>query len=278
MLLSQAKQDFLKSHASNDERENLAIWRVIQREGLGLLMEPTTLVLTAIQVQKLKQIFAQLKQGLPIQYAIGHTWFYDCKILVEPGVLIPRPETEELVHWALADIKKLNHMGLHVLDAGTGSGCIALALKKHQPNLKVWACDAHEVPIELTSKNAALNEIELEDIVQLNLLDPQCLKAVPEFDVILCNPPYVLESDQDGMAEHVLRFEPHEALFVSNSNPLLFYEALVAAVKWRNSRPCVMYFEIHEKMAERLIAKLDELNLTEIELRVDMQLTLLESP
>jgi release factor glutamine methyltransferase len=170
------------------------------------------------------EIIERINQHEPIQYIIGETTFYGCKFLVNPSVLIPRPETEELVSLVLNTINQKEN--LSILDIGTGSGCIAISLAKELPNATITAYDISEKALETAQKNAELNQtkvsFELKDI--LAPIDFHLSENT--FDVIVSNPPYVTPNEAHQMRQNVLDFEPHLALFVEDNDPLLFYEAI----------------------------------------------------
>src|ERR1041385_4837524 len=170
-----------------------------------------------------------LKRGRPIQYIIGKTWFYGMEFIVNNAVLIPRPETEELVKLVIDDAKKHNE-SFSILDIGTGSGCIAIALKKNLPRCHVYALDISEEAISVAKQNAEKNNCDVH-LIHHNILNKSGLEKLNSVSVIVSNRPYVKKSEMNSMHKNVTDYEPHVALFVNDENPLLFYKAIAEAGK-----------------------------------------------
>ena len=188
-------------------------------------------------------IIEQLKQHKPIQYILGTTDFYGLPFYVNESVLIPRPETEELVHWIVQDFTKQKS---RIIDLGTGSGCIPVALAKNLPDAEVYAADISEEALGVAGKNAKQNEVNIH-LLKLDLLSEDW-PDTGLFDVIVSNPPYVTIDQKDRMDVNVLDFEPHLALFVPENDPLVFYKAISRfAVKHLKTGAC-LYFEINEAL------------------------------
>ena len=181
----------------------------------------------------------RLKTHEPIQYVLGKTTFMDLEFKVNNSVLIPRPETEELVRLMLKEELE----GKEILDIGTGSGCIAISLAKNLPNSKVGAMDISSEALEVAKENAKLNNVSIEfinaDIFQY--------KSNKKYDVIVSNPPYVTESEKTLMKQNVLDFEPRQALFVTDDNPLLYYKSILNFSKMSLNKNGKIYLEINEK-------------------------------
>ncbi|MEO5673375.1 MAG: peptide chain release factor N(5)-glutamine methyltransferase, partial [Chitinophagales bacterium] len=163
----------------------------------------------------------RLMKGEPVQYVTGYAYFYGLKIRVNKSVLIPRPETEELVEWIISEEKNRNE--LSVLDIGTGSGCIAIALKKNLPLAKVYGMDISGKALLVAGENAEVNNTEVS-FVNEDILHFRSKLARPAFNIIVSNPPYIPQKEQSSLHKNVLSFEPHEALFVPDDDPLLFYK------------------------------------------------------
>ena len=198
--------------------------------------------LSESEILQLHFALKRLLKGEPIQYITGKTWFRGLHLSVGPGVLIPRPETEELVQLVLDE---LTFKSPQILDIGTGSGCIALALKSARSDAHVTAIDISDDALSLASQNAANLHLDIQ-FIKADALAPPTLQG--KFDVIVSNPPYVLESDKASMTEHVVNHEPYLALFVSDSDPLLFYKnILIWARQLLNERGFV-FCEMHESM------------------------------
>ena len=186
----------------------------------------------------------RLKTHEPIQYVLGKTTFMDLEFKVNSSVLIPRPETEELVRLML----KEDLDGKEILDIGTGSGCIAISLAKNLPNSKVTALDISEDSLEVAKENAKLNNVNIE-FINADIFKYQSDK---KYDLIVSNPPYVCESEKVFMKKNVLNFEPNLALFVEDENPVKFYESIMNFSSNNLSLKGRIYFEINENLSYKL--------------------------
>lgn len=246
-----------------DERE-ITSWYYISMEYLLVYNRSDCIinsnqVLNKSQLSKIKQIVAELKTHKPIQYILGKTEFYGLKIKVNEHTLIPRPETEQLVDWIL----KENFVA--ALDIGTGSGCIPIALAKHA-DAKVLAIDVSEDALLIAEENAKNNEVEI-DFIHQDILQTNSLQKV---DLIVSNPPYVLESEKEKMQENVLDYEPELALFVEDKNPLIFYKKIASlAFNFLNENG-KLFFEINAKFGKETIEMLADIGFVNIELKKDM--------
>ncbi|MFM7310208.1 MAG: peptide chain release factor N(5)-glutamine methyltransferase, partial [Flavobacteriales bacterium] len=187
----------------------------------------------------------RIAAGEPTQYVIGHAPFMHWDFHVQPGVLIPRPETEELVSW-IAE-RQQNEVA-RVLDIGVGSGCISIALKKLRPRWEVTGIDRSEAALEV----ARINANKLETPITLETMDVFEYSRWADWDIIVCNPPYIHADEAKDMAEHVVRHEPHEALFVSGNDPLLFYKHILKACKHQPKPERSIYFELPAQHALQL--------------------------
>jgi release factor glutamine methyltransferase len=225
--------------------------------------------LTLTQQEEANNILTQLKTGKPLQYALGYTEFYGLKFLVNTSTLIPRPETEELVQWVLDSVEgyKLKVEGLNLLDIGTGSGCIAISLKKNLPAAKVSAIDISVDALNTAKENAKLNEVEV-NFIQADILNSQL--ATRNFQLIISNPPYVTLEDKKRMHTNVTDFEPHTALFVPEDDPLLFYRAIADFALINLMGNGLLFFEINESLGKETAALLQSKGFKNIELRQDM--------
>ncbi|MDZ7744086.1 MAG: peptide chain release factor N(5)-glutamine methyltransferase [Bacteroidota bacterium] len=208
--------------------------------------------LSESEILNIHKSVVKLKKHIPLQYIIGETTFLDLRIMVEPGVLIPRPETEELVQWVVEVNVKRNE-SLNILDIGTGSACIAIALDRKLSNAKVFAIDNSEKAIAIARENSRLNQsgvvIEKADLFEFNL--PHAFPAA--FDIIVSNPPYVRESEKEMMHDNVLDFEPAEALFVKDEDPLLYYRAILEMAEKFLKKNGSIFFEINENMQGKFL-------------------------
>jgi len=194
---------------------------------------------------KINNIVDRLKHYKPVQYILENCLFYDCNLKVTPGVLIPRPETEELVDLIL----KVNHsLKPSVLDIGTGSGCIAIALAKHLPKALVYATDISETALNIASGNAEKNGVNIQ-FFKKDILNPEPFLKQGSFDIVVSNPPYVRNSEKKDMHSNVLNWEPPEALFVPDKKPLLFYRSIARHARFLLKPGGNLFFEINENLA-----------------------------
>lgn len=218
--------------------------------------------------EKYKKAVRRLQKQEPIQYILGETEFYGLHIKVTPDTLIPRPETEELVDWVLGDalIMKAGEAKT-VLDIGTGSGCIAVAVANQRPNYRVTAIDISEKALSVAKENALLNGVS----IQLEHQDILSCNALPgTYDIIISNPPYVREAEKEKMQQNVLAYEPASALFVSDEDPLLFYRKIAGLAK-THLTPCgILYLEINEYLSKKLAAMLKSMGFHLVEVRKDL--------
>jgi release factor glutamine methyltransferase len=196
-------------------------------------------------VFELKIALQKLKQEIPIQYIIGETVFYGLPVKLTSDVLIPRPETEELVDLIVKNHKK--NQNINILDMGTGSGCIAVALKKYLPEAQVFAMDISEDALKIAKDNAAINQTEIY-FFKDDILNPQ--NKYDFFDIIVSNPPYVRESEKELMKKNVLDNEPHLALFVKDDDALVFYRKIIDFAKEHLKPEGFIYFEINEALGK----------------------------
>ncbi|MFN0032328.1 MAG: peptide chain release factor N(5)-glutamine methyltransferase [Flavobacteriales bacterium] len=215
----------------------------------------------------LKYHFAlkRLMAGEPLQYITGVAHFYAMQLEVNNQVLIPRPETEELVK-LIVD----NHRGTapHMLDIGTGSGCIAIALKKNMPEAQIMAIDISNAALEVARRNAQAQHVEII-FEQVDILGDSPLSA--SYDVVVSNPPYVLRSDAVVMDEHVLNHEPHLALFVSDNDPLIYYKKIIDLSQTQLNKGGKVYCEMHEDLENAMRELFDNCNIQQFQFHKDMQ-------
>lgn len=212
-------------------------------------------------------IIDRLLAGEPVQYIVGFAWFYGLKFKVNNEVLIPRPETEELVEWILNDTKNKK---VSVLDIGTGSGCIATTLKVKNPQLEVSAIDISESALITASRNAYRQGADVS-FWTFDILNEANWKKMPNFDIIVSNPPYIPHREKTLMHTNVLAHEPHLALFVEDENPLVFYEKIADfAKKCFNTEGGVLYFETNEFNAHEVVTMLNSKGFSDIVLQKDM--------
>ena len=215
--------------------------------------------------EKIKLIVARLKRFEPIQYILGETWFYGLLLKITPAVLIPRPETEELVDLIISENQKND---CRIIDIGTGSGCIALALKSRLANAAISGIDISEKALEVARSNSEINGLNV-DFFQTDILNWE-KHNWQGFDVIVSNPPYVTESEKKLMHKNVLDFEPSNALFVNDTDPLLFYRT-TAQFALKNLNPNGrIYFEINENFGPETKNMLAVFGFTKIDIVTDI--------
>jgi len=216
-------------------------------------------------INQIYTITKELKQQKPIQYIFGKTTFYDLLFKVNPSVLIPRPETEELVDWIILENE---NKAQKILDIGTGSGCIAISLAKNLAGSTVFAADVSKEALKITEQNSKLNKVPIH-LMQLDILNP--VKNIDlEFDIIVSNPPYIAEKEKSLMLPNVLNHEPELALFVSNEDPLIFYKAIINFGLNHLCSEGQIYFEINELYGSEILKLLEENGFAHISLKKDI--------
>jgi release factor glutamine methyltransferase len=208
-------------------------------------------VLKGEEVSRFRDALRQLQENKPIQYIIGATHFLDTKIKVQEGVLIPRPETEELAAMILRNSRHRQYEELSLLDIGTGSGCIPVAIKKQMPGMDVTAIDISPLALQIAKENSTLNQCRVKFILA-DILDRQGWKNFPGYTIIVSNPPYIPESERLSMHPNVVEYEPHEALFVTDEDPLRFYTAIAEFAYLHLVRPGSLYLEINGRFGKQI--------------------------
>ncbi|WP_421798770.1 peptide chain release factor N(5)-glutamine methyltransferase [Haliscomenobacter sp.] len=258
-----------------DPREAQSIARIVFEDCFQLQRSqfPQT-ILNDTQSSRLQSIFSALQRQEPLQYILGQADFYGLKFKVDSRVLIPRPETEELVEWVLDTIKPPSFStSARILDIGTGSGCIPITLAKKLPQAEVWGLDVSPAALTLAQENAQLNQVQVHwlevDILQETLWG-QRFSNNPTFDVIISNPPYIPEREEVLMPVQVTQFEPHLALFVSDDDPLIFYRQIARFAKQYLRRNGYLFFECNEYNASEVATMLSEMAWKEIVLQKDL--------
>ncbi|WP_343632178.1 peptide chain release factor N(5)-glutamine methyltransferase [Fluviicola sp.] len=257
----------LEKYYSEREIRNLLL--IVLEDSLGFnrseLLVSREIELAEKQEEELEQILVRLQTGEPVQYVIGFTYFDDLKIGVAPGVLIPRPETEELVSWIAETISGRENPEIE--DWCTGSGCIALALKNRKPGARVKGTDISPEALQIAKNNA--KELELE--VEFELRNALKAEKTTGVDLIVSNPPYIPWQEKEQMHQNVTEFEPDLALFVPNEDPLLFYRSLAEyAAKSLNDKG-YLFFELHENYGQETKTMVEELGFSAVEIRKDLQ-------
>ncbi|MEP6803647.1 MAG: peptide chain release factor N(5)-glutamine methyltransferase [Flavobacterium sp.] len=210
----------------------------------------------------------ELKKEVPIQYLLGKTHFYGLDFEVNENVLIPRPETEELVEWIIKENSKIDtSKKIKILDIGTGSGCIAISLAKNIPNAEVYGIDVSKKAIETAKRNAINNKTGVTFMLQ-NILETEALKF--DFDIIVSNPPYVRNLEKEEIKKNVLDYEPHLALFVDDNDALIFYRKIADLAQNNLLENGQLYFEINQYLGDETRELLEKMDFKNIELRRDI--------
>lgn len=254
-----------------DDDEVKALFSLSAEHVLGLspsrLRMDKHVTVSFIDIQKLLSILNDLIIGKPIQHILGEAHFYGSVFKVNKNVLVPRPETEELVDWIISENNTPANQNFRVLDIGTGSGCIPISLKKHLPHFEIYTLDVSPEAISVAKENA--NEMD----VKINFIEDDILnfKSDLKFDIIVSNPPYIRHLEKEEMHNNVLAHEPHLALFVSNEDPLIFYKAIADFALTNLNPGGQLYFEINEYLGKETVKMLEDKGLTDIKLRNDMQ-------
>lgn len=245
---------------------------------IDLALNPD-MVIDGRSLKKWKKAIKLLKTYMPIQYVLGGTTFCDLPFEVNLDTLIPRPETEELVQFVIMNESKANRRGqkINILDIGTGSGCIAISLAKHIPNSEVVAIDISDKAIEMAKKNAKNNGVSVY-FAKANILDLDNsneneiskLNMGVKFDIIVSNPPYVRHIEKNQISANVINFEPHLALFVEDSDPLIFYRKILELSQNILKTNGTLYFEINQYLGRETCQLLEEYNFKKIHLKKDI--------
>lgn len=220
------------------------------------------------QMNRYSHYLGDLERSRPVQYVLGEAWFGPLKLYTDERVLIPRPETEELVDWIIME-EKGRHLP-EIVDIGTGSGCIPILLKQLMPQATVHAIDISAGALEVAQLNASTNQVNIQ-LHQTNILEETEWSRFPLFDIIVSNPPYIKESERQDMQRHVLDYEPASALFVPDEDPLLFYRYIARFAGLHLKEGGSLYFEINEALGFETLGVLDEIGYTNSIIKKDMQ-------
>ena len=289
MLLKQYKSHFFDALKNSQDEQEIESFFFILTEYLHNLKRVDVTLnpnfeLSEAEVGKWNAILAQLQLEKPIQYITGEAWFYGLQFEVNENTLIPRPETEELVEWIIeswklevGSWKSENQKRINVLDIGTGTGCIPITLKTNLPQANVSAIDVSEMALEVARRNAELNKVEV-NFIQANILEVEDVSKIQtsisqlptNFDIIVSNPPYVRNLEKQEIKKNVLDYEPHLALFVEDTDALLFYRK-IAQLAIKNLSPNgLLFFEINQYLGKETVELLENLGFKNIELKKDM--------
>lgn len=269
--LQKTKRHFTEALAEKfPQREAEQLMRILLEDLFGIdlkrqLMNPE-LRIDEFQYFQLEQAVKRLLAGEPVQYVTGMARFGDILIKVSPSVLIPRPETEEMVQKICASMPK--EKPIRIWDIGTGSGCIAIALAKHFENAEVIAFDVSEEALQMAMENAESNGAKVT-FVQDDILNPTSVFFAQPVDLVVSNPPYVCDSERAAMEANVLDWEPETALFVPDDDPLLFYRQILALSKNQLNPNGQIWFEINERMGEEMLSLCCEMGFPKAEILED---------
>jgi release factor glutamine methyltransferase len=260
MTIQQTYIDFknqLESIYEEREADSIADWIFEKITGLKKWERRNkSLQVSEIHQPKLKQSLAELLQHKPVQYVLKEAWFYKRNFYVDENVLIPRPETEELVEWIVADARSAMFdlpfkNKFRIIDIGTGSGCIPVSLKKEIPNAHVTAIDISQKVVFVASKNAKDLSADI-DFLQIDFLNAQEWNSFEQFDIIVSNPPYIPIKEKEILAKNVTEFEPGIALFVADDDPFIFYKKIGTFSQLHLSANGKIYVEVHEEYANQI--------------------------
>jgi release factor glutamine methyltransferase len=272
-----------------DQSEANAIAKTVTESiGKGSLLKLNDQQLTSDEMVRLDDVLKQLLKNRPVQYVLNEAWFYGLKFEVNENVLIPRPETEELVDWIVKDLRTTLRLtspsdGLKnkgeppqiqrvthpdILDIGTGSGCIPITIKKNIPAAEVSAIDVCSEALHTAINNAVNHETEI-NFQLLDFLDEPIWNELGKYDIIVSNPPYIKTSEAKNMSEHVLQYEPHKALFVPDDDALLFYRKIADFSLKHLNKNGVAYLEINQQLGNETSGLFQQKGFT-VELKKDM--------
>lgn len=254
-------------HETFDERESENLFKITLEDYFQKrYYDVRTYSLNEIEIEELNYIFEKITNHYPIQYIFNKAHFYGFDFYVNEAVLIPRPETEELVHWILTDNKPAD---LSVLDIGTGSGCIPISIKKNKPTWQIYALDVSMQALEIAQKNAHNIQATIE-FIQCDILNFDKNFVQQKWDIIVSNPPYIPYAEKSLMSTSTVLHEPELALFVPNENPILFYDAIADFAQNYLNQNGKIYFELNAFNAQDVCQLLEKKGFTSIELKQDL--------
>lgn len=250
--------------------EAASIGRIVLEDAFSYRLQQPDRPISPQEELLFRHILQRLLRGEPVQYILGEADFYGLKFLVDRRVLIPRQETEELVHWVLETWKAEGQPAARkVLDIGTGSGCIPVTLKRQAPDMQVYALDVAADILELVAENAERNDAEVT-CIHADILDEGLWNTFESFHYILSNPPYIPPSQRHLMPEHVLSYEPALALFAPENDPLIFYRE-IGLFAFRKMLPTgYLFFETNEYNAPQVVELMRDIGFQQVELRQDL--------
>ncbi len=249
MNFTQLRSNLLAIYPQN-EAQNIAVWVAEDLFGAKFPFAEK-LLLNETEKAKLLALQTRLLAHEPVQYVIGSAHFYDIKVAVDKNVLIPRPETEELVDLIIRRARKSGQKGIKCLEIGTGSGCISLTLKKHLPHWQIYALDISATALQVAQKNSDILKLKI-DFLLADFCQKESWKNWGKFDILVSNPPYILPSEKTLMGQNCLLYEPATALFVPENQPELFYTLFAEWAKNYLNDKGEMWTELSEFSAERV--------------------------
>ena len=272
MTIHEAQQQLLFQlyHIYDDrEAQSIADWVMEHFTGWQKIDRVLNkkVILSKPKLDELEQITQQLLAHKPVHYVLHQAWFQGMKLYVDENVLIPRPETEELVEWAVEEAPK--NKQIKILDVGTGSGCIPIALKKKLPEAEIFGCDISDGALQVAFRNAQEQNTPI-NLLQVDFLSQEERNALPVFDIIVSNPPYISVNEKSEIDKHVVEYEPHTALFVPDDDSLVFYEHLAEFGRTHLAENGFMMMEIHYLKGDA-VKNLFESKGYVVEVRKDMQ-------
>jgi release factor glutamine methyltransferase len=272
MTISEVQKDFWEALLPlYGDREAKSITKMVLEKELELSSTKLSFerfrLVTQQQQQNLQAILKRLLKHEPVQYVLGEADFFGLKFKVNNHVLIPRPETEELVEWAVALIKEKKDPNLRILDIGTGTGCIPVTLAKSLPTAHMEACDVSEEALAVANENNTRLKTEVR-FFKLDILNDAL--PVNTYDLVISNPPYIDHEEMADLAPHVLNFEPHLALFAPKADALIFYKAIAEKALTALKQNGILLFEINAAKGVEVVSLLKNLGYTNIELRNDL--------
>lgn len=268
-ILNLFKELVLQLQSIYDEQESTNIAALIFEKITGVRnaekINPTK-KLNSIHLDQLQNFTSQLLKNKPVQYIINESWFDGMQLVLNESVLIPRPETEELVDWIKKSYSK--NAVLQIIEIGTGSGCIALALKKYFTNASIIAIDISEKALQVAQENASIQKLEIQ-FLQIDFL--KGFEPKKQFNIIVSNPPYIKLCEQNSILPHVLQYEPHEALFIQDDNALIFYEKIALFGKDYLMKDGNIFVELNEALAFETKLLFENYHYKNAEIKKDMQ-------
>jgi release factor glutamine methyltransferase len=262
----------LKNLYDQEEAENIAVLILEKISGFERSDQilQKEIILSSEQLENINSILNRLYENEPIQYVLEESWFAGLKFKVNKNVLIPRPETEELVDWVCNEVGSHDLRTMNILDVGTGSGCIPISLKKKLPKSKVTAIDLSSEALIVANENANILGADI-DFIHLDFLNIENWTGLGKYDIIISNPPYVLQKEKETMHQRVISHEPTLALFVPDNDGLIFYKKLAAFSLFHLNENGKLFVEINESCGSDVVKLFQSKGLSSVALRKDMQ-------